>query len=71
MSTTLTKKKKKKVWQNPFVAELRKLRDERAKQFNYDSAKMSQDLLDRQEAMEKAGWKFVDRPCHRYEQQDE
>jgi hypothetical protein len=38
------------MWQDPIVAETRKLRDEYASQFNYDADAIFEDLMEKQAA---------------------
>ncbi len=65
---TTTKKKKRREWTDPFVAELRKIREEHAREFNYDLRAIVEDLCEKQEELKKQGWKFVSKPLQKQEE---
>ncbi len=48
-----------KAWEDPIVAEVRKVRDEYAKKFNYDLKAMFEDMKNRRAEFEKMGFKYV------------
>ncbi len=60
--TVTEKKRKKKEWTDPFVDEIRKIRDEHAKEFNYDLQAISEDIYRKREELKKQGWTFVSQP---------
>ncbi|MDR2704935.1 MAG: hypothetical protein LBC02_04070 [Planctomycetaceae bacterium] len=55
-------KKKRDFWTNPILEELRKIREDHEKQFNYDFDALFDDLLQKQEEMKKQGYKFITEP---------
>ncbi len=65
---TTTKKKKRREWTDPFVAELRKIREEHAREFNYDLRAIVEDLCKKQETLKKQGWTFVSKPLQKQEE---
>jgi len=50
---------------NPILDEIRRIRDQHAKQFNYDFDAIFDDHLRHQEELKKQGWKFVKLPRRR------
>ena len=55
---------------DPILEEVWRIRDEYAAQFDYDIARMAEDLRKRQEESRKAGWTIVSR-TPRFIQQEE
>lgn len=47
------------------IEEIRRIRDEHAKQFNYDLDAIFADIQRRQAELKKQGWKFVKTPRRR------
>ncbi len=68
MSIAEKKKRKRKEWTDPFVVEVRKIREEHAAQFNYDLRAISEDFFQKQEQLEKEGWTFVTEPLRNTEE---
>lgn len=52
-------------WENPIIAEIRAIREARAKKFNYDLDAMFEDLKKKEEEYKKQGYKFVSLPSKR------
>ena len=50
---------------NPILDEIRRIRDEHAKKFNYDFDAIFEDVLRHQEELKKQGWKFTKLPRRR------
>lgn len=53
MSSTTGKNTEKKRWIDPFVAEVRRIRDEHARQCDYDIDAIFEDILRKQEESKK------------------
>ncbi len=50
------------MWKDPIIEEVRRVRDEHAKRFNYDLDAIVADIQRHQVALKKQGWKFVRPP---------
>ncbi|MGL6225469.1 MAG: hypothetical protein ACRC10_02455 [Thermoguttaceae bacterium] len=58
MTKTMKGNREKKYWQDPFVAEMRRNRENHASEFHYDMTEITQDIYRRREQLMKEGWTF-------------
>lgn len=50
------------MWKDPIIEEVRRVRDEHAKRFNYDLDAICADIQRHQVELKKQGWKFAKPP---------
>ena len=50
---------------NPILDDIRRIRGEHAKHFNYDLDAIFADIQRHQVELKKQGWKFLESPCRR------